>query len=93
VTLAEVARALRPGGRLVVGDWGKPSDPLMAAAFLSVRAFDGWDVTADNARGALPDLFAQAGFEDVAVRDELRAPLGTLAVYGARKPVSARRGP
>jgi ubiquinone/menaquinone biosynthesis C-methylase UbiE len=84
-TLAEVRRVLKPGGRLHVADWGRPSDPLMAALFLAVRALDGFDVTAENVRGALPSLFRQAGLEDVAERRRLRTVLGTLALYSARK--------
>jgi ubiquinone/menaquinone biosynthesis C-methylase UbiE len=85
-TLSEVARVLRPEGRLHVGDWGRPSDPAMALAFLTVRAFDGWDVTADNARGALPQLFEAAGLRGGTLRAQMRAPLGTLGLYAARKP-------
>ncbi len=85
-TLAEIERVLKPGGSLHVADWGKPSDPAMAALVLSVRAFDGFEVTRDNIAGALPGLFEQAGLEDVALRDELRTALGTLAFYSARKP-------
>jgi ubiquinone/menaquinone biosynthesis C-methylase UbiE len=88
-TLAEVARVLKPGGRLHVADWGKPSDPLMRALFTTVRALDGFSVTAENARGALPRLFEDAGLEHARVQDQLRTPLGTLALYGARKPVAA----
>jgi ubiquinone/menaquinone biosynthesis C-methylase UbiE len=85
-TLAEVARVLKPGGRLHVADWGRPSDPLMAALFLSVRALDGFDVTAENVRGALPSLFEEAGLEDAVEHRRLRTVLGTLALYSARKP-------
>ncbi len=88
-TLTEVARVLKPGGRLHVADWGKPSDPLMAALFLQVRAFDGFAVTADNVRGALPSLFEAAGLQDASERRRLRTALGTLALYSARKPASA----
>lgn len=89
-TLSELHRVLEPGGRLHVADWGKPSDPVMAAASLPLRVFDGFGVTADNVSGALPGLFEQAGFEQVAVRDRLRTPLGTLALFEARKPAAVR---
>jgi ubiquinone/menaquinone biosynthesis C-methylase UbiE len=85
-TLSELYRVLAPGGRLHVADWGKPSDPVMAAAALQIRLFDGFGVTADNVSGALPALFEQAGFEHASVRDRLRTPLGTLALYEAAKP-------
>ena len=85
-TLAEVQRVLKPGGKLHVADWGKPGDPLMAALSLSIRAFDGFEVTAENLRGALPSLFEQAGLENAQERRRLRTTLGTLALYSARKP-------
>jgi SAM-dependent methyltransferase len=80
-TLRECVRVLRPGGRLVVGDWGRPSDPLMAALFVQVRALDGFGVTADNAHGRLPLLFEQAGLGGVRTTDRFRTPLGTIAIY------------
>ena len=85
-TLSEIQRVLKPGGRLHVADWGRPADPLMAALFLSVRAFDGFEVTADNARGALPALFEDAGLEDAVERRRFRTVLGTLSLYSARRP-------
>jgi ubiquinone/menaquinone biosynthesis C-methylase UbiE len=85
-TLAEVQRVLKPGGSLHVADWGKPGDPLMAVLFLAVRAFDGFDVTADNARGALPALFEGAGLENARERRRLRTTLGTIALFSARRP-------
>lgn len=84
-SLAEIARVLKPGGRLHAADWGRPSDPLMAAAFLVVRAFDGFAVTADNASGALPAMFERAGLRDAAEDNRLRTPLGTLSLYSAHK--------
>ena len=85
-TVAEVRRVLVPGGRFYVGDYGRPSDPLMRAAFLTVRVFDGFEVTRDNVRGALPQLFEAGGLQDARLHDRLRTPLGTLAVYEADKP-------
>lgn len=84
--LSEVVRVLKPHGRLHVADWGRPQDPAMAAAFAVLRAFDGFAVTADNARGALPELFEEAGLEAAALRGQLRTAFGTLALYSARRP-------
>ena len=85
-TLTEVARVLRPGGELHVGDFGPPADPLQAALFTPVRVFDGFEVTRANRRGELPDLFAQAGISDARVEDRLRTGLGTLELLSARRP-------
>jgi ubiquinone/menaquinone biosynthesis C-methylase UbiE len=85
-TLAEVARVLKPEGQLHVADWGRPSDPAMAALFYSVRVIDGFEVTRDNVRGALPQLFLQAGLENAREHQRLRTALGTLSLYSARKP-------
>ena len=83
-TLAEVARVLKPDGRLYVGDWGRPADPLQAALFMQARVFDGFEVTADNAKGRLPRMFADAGLRQPMIDGRMRTPLGTLAFYSAR---------
>ncbi len=85
-TAREIARVLRKGGELHVADWGRPSDPVMRAAFLGIRALDGFSNTADNYRGALPAIFEAAGLEEASETDRLRTALGTLALYRARRP-------
>jgi SAM-dependent methyltransferase len=84
-TLREVARILAPAGRLHIGDWGKPRDPLMHVPFLLARMIDGFEVTAANARGELPAMIGAAGLSDAKVEHELRAPLGTVALLSARR--------
>lgn len=85
-TAREIARVLRRGGELHVADWGAPADPLMAAAFLSIRMLDGFENTADNVHGELPRIFEEAGLEHAEQTDRLRTVLGTLALYRADRP-------
>ena len=82
----EVRRVLRPSGRLVIGDVGRPQDRLMrAAVLLTVQMLDGFDVTSGNVAGRLPVTFREAGLEDVRVTDRLRTPIGTLEIVTARR--------
>lgn len=86
-TLAELLRVIEPGGRMVIGDVGRPQDPLMGLAVrATVQAFDGLATTSANVRGRLPGFVRDAGFSDVAVADRLRAPIGTLEVLTAARP-------
>jgi hypothetical protein len=74
-----------------VADWGPPQDPLMAVAFTGVRLLDGMEPTRDNAQGRLPELFREAGFDDVQERGRLRTMFGSLAFYSARSLSGTRR--
>jgi ubiquinone/menaquinone biosynthesis C-methylase UbiE len=80
-TAAELVRVLRPGGRLVVGDLGRPQDALMRIAVLmTVQLLDGVATTALNVRGELADVLAGAGLRAVTVRDRMRTPSGTYEI-------------
>lgn len=85
-TLREVHRVLKPGGWLHVADWGKAANPLMRAAFMLVQLLDGFETTADNVAGRLPAFMADGGFVDVTQTRRFATPLGTIALYRARKP-------
>jgi ubiquinone/menaquinone biosynthesis C-methylase UbiE len=85
-TAKELVRVLRPGGRLVVGDLGRPQDPLMRIAVRgTVQLLDGTTTTALNVRGELPDVLAGAGFKSPAVRDRIRTPIGTYEILTASR--------
>lgn len=83
---AELVRVLRPGGRMVVADWGAPGGPIMRLAAAQVRLLDGDAPTRDNLAGRLPAIFADAGFADVAERDSLRTAFGRIVLVTGRRP-------
>jgi ubiquinone/menaquinone biosynthesis C-methylase UbiE len=83
---AELVRVLRPGGRLVVGDLGRPQGPFMRIAVrVTVQLFDGVTTTALNVRGELPDVLAGAGLEAVTVYDRVRTPTGSYEIMTATR--------
>jgi len=82
-TAREIARVLKPGGRLRVADWGRPRDPPMAVLFLGVRMLDGFEQTRENVAGKLPKVFADAGLIWVEEAGGLRTVFGSLAFYRA----------
>lgn len=84
LALAEMRRVLRPGGLLVVGDWGRPHDPVMRAAFVPVQLLDGFGTTQGNVAGRVPQIMAATGFADVTRVHRLRTVLGTFEVLTAR---------
>lgn len=83
--LAEAHRALRPGGRLHIADWGKPQDPLMRAGLFTLAIFDGFDGIRDHAAGRLPLFIKEAGFSEPLRHDRLRTAWGSLELLSATR--------
>ena len=85
-TAEEIRRVLRLGGRALIADWGRPQDPLMRAAFLSVQLLDGFRNTSTNVAGKLPEFLRDAGLKRVSVVDRMRTPLGTVEIVSGIRP-------
>lgn len=81
--LRETARVLKPGGWLLVADWGRPRQILPWLGFQVVRLLDGFAVTADHAAGRLPELVREAGFGDVGVMASFDTLFGTVQLLRA----------
>lgn len=83
--LSEVFRVIKPGDRLVVGDWGRPTGPLMRLLFYPIQWLDGFETTRDNVDGRLPAMIQDAGFENVQTVELINTVFGTLVLYSAEK--------
>ena len=84
--LANIFRLLKPGGRLLISDYGKQRSLLMHMLFKQVRAIDGYENTKANKDGMIPVLMEEAGFGNV---EEMRAtptPTGSISLYSGWKP-------
>lgn len=85
-TLREARRVLGPGGVLHIADWGQAANPLMRLLFYVVQFLDGFETTADNVAGRLPQFMRDCGYVDVAETRRFATPLGTISLYRAFVP-------
>ena len=83
--IAAMFAALRPGGRLVIADYGQQRTWLMRNAFRIVQLADGKADTQPNADGVLPELLAEADFRNVREADVVSTITGSISIYVASK--------
>lgn len=77
-TVQELKRVLRPGGRVVVADFGRARSRGRRILFNLVRLLDGYANTRDHAAGTLAAYFREGGFSEVTVVSTLPVPLGSI---------------
>lgn len=81
--LADARALLRPGGQLLICDYGVQPTRAMRLGFLLVQLIDGFDVTRPNAAGVLPRLIEDAGFLTLIEDFAVSTVTGRIALYSA----------
>ena len=83
--LAALAAVLKPGGRLVIADYGRQRTRAMRLAFRTVQLADGHADTQPNADGIVPELIAAAGFGGVREAEVVPTVTGSISIYVAQR--------
>jgi len=83
--LSAMYEVLKPGGKVVIADFGLQRTPLMRLAFRIVQLADGKEDTQPNADGILPELLSECGFRDVREAEVVTTVNGSISIYVARK--------
>lgn len=83
--LSSMHAVLRPGGRLVIADYGLQRTRLMRLGFRLVQFADGVEDTRPNAEGLLPALMTEAGFREVREAEVVSTVTGSISVYVASR--------
>jgi ubiquinone/menaquinone biosynthesis C-methylase UbiE len=89
--LASMFDVLRPGGTLVLADFGLQRTALMRLAFRLVQWADGASDTQPNADGLVPQLISNTGFSGVREVEVIPTINGSISIYVARKPPAQQR--
>jgi ubiquinone/menaquinone biosynthesis C-methylase UbiE len=83
--LAAMYDSFTSSGSLHVADFGLQRTPKMRKRFRLVQKGDGFDNTEPNARGVLPELMVDVGFDSVEETHVFETVCGSVSIYRAAR--------
>ncbi|MBX9785456.1 MAG: methyltransferase domain-containing protein [Chitinophagaceae bacterium] len=83
--LAELFRVMNKDGQLLIADFGRSKSWVQRTLFNIIRCLDGFKSTDANARGLLPEMISDAGFENVAIATRFTTMFGEVQLISAEK--------
>lgn len=83
--LAEIFRVLNKDGQLLIADFGRSKSWVQRTLFNIIRGLDGFKSTDTNARGLLPEMISDAGFENVDIKTRFKTMFGEVQIISAKK--------
>ncbi len=83
--LAELFRVTKKDGQMIIVDFGRSDSWLQRLLFNTIRGLDGFKPTGANAKGLMPQLIADAGFSNPAIKKKFRTIFGEVQIYKAIK--------
>jgi len=81
----ELFHVLNKNGQLYIADFGRSKSWLQRTLFNLIRGLDGFKSTHANAKGLLPKLISEAGFENVDIQRRFKTLLGEVQIISAEK--------
>lgn len=84
-SLTEIFRILSKDGQLHIADFGRSKSWVQRTLFNMIRGLDGLKSTDANAKGLLPELISDAGFENVVIKKRFKTMFGEVQIISAEK--------
>lgn len=86
--LAEIFRVLNKDGQLHIADFGRSKSWVQRSLFNLIRCLDGYKSTDANAKGLLPEMFLDAGFENIVIKKRFKTMFGEVQIISAEKNIN-----
>lgn len=83
--LAEIFRVMNKDGQLLIADFGRSKSWVQRTLFNIIRGLDGFKSTDANARGLLPEMISDAGFENVEIKTRFKTMFGEVQIISGEK--------